>query len=141
MKVKVKITLTIDEYTEDAKEVQVEIEEFLPDGFQNLDQWEQDVRRVGFQSMRKLFRYGIELYEETVLSRYTHKSNNCHLVKRDLREFTYKTALGKVTFLRHRMYWGTVRRKDSVIIYIARDIKWMQRDTMGIEKSPMTNIL
>ena len=31
--------------------------------------------------------------------------------------------------------------KDSVIIYIARDIKWMQRDTMGLEKNPTTNIL
>ena len=107
MKVKVNITLTVDEYTEDAKEVQVEIEESFPDGFQNLDQWEQDVRRVGFQSMRELFRYGIELYEETVLSRYTHKSNDCHLVKRGLREFTFKTAFGEVTFLRRRMYCHT----------------------------------
>jgi hypothetical protein len=121
MKVKVNITLTIDEYTEDAKEVQVEIEESLPDGFQNLDQWEQDVRRIGFQSMRMLFRYGIEVYEETVLSRYTHKSNDCHTsrythksndchtVKRGLREFTYKTAIGEVTFPRRRMYCQTCR--------------------------------
>ena len=31
--------------------------------------------------------------------------------------------------------------KDSVIIYIMRDIKWMQRDIIGVEKSPKTNIL
>ena len=31
--------------------------------------------------------------------------------------------------------------KDSVIIYVMRDIKWMQRDTIGVEKSPTTNIL
>ncbi len=31
--------------------------------------------------------------------------------------------------------------KDSVIIYIMRDIKWMQRDIIGVEKSPTTNIL
>ena len=103
------MTSTIDEYTEDAKEVQVEIEESLPDGFQNLDQWEQDARRVGFQSMHKLFRYGIEVYEETMLSRYTHKSNDCHLVKRGLREFTYKTASGEVTFLGRWMYCQTCR--------------------------------
>ncbi len=30
---------------------------------------------------------------------------------------------------------------DSVIIYIMRDIKWMQRDIIGVEKSPTTNIL
>ena len=31
--------------------------------------------------------------------------------------------------------------KDSVIIYIMRDAKWMQRETMGIDKGPTTNIL
>ena len=32
-------------------------------------------------------------------------------------------------------------KKDSVIIYVMRDAKWMDRETMGIEKSPTTNIL
>ena len=31
--------------------------------------------------------------------------------------------------------------KDSVIIYIMRDAKCMQRETMGIDKGPTTNIL
>ena len=31
--------------------------------------------------------------------------------------------------------------RDSVIIYIMRDVKWMQRETIGQEKSPTTNIL
>lgn len=31
--------------------------------------------------------------------------------------------------------------RDSVIIYIARDAKWMQRETIGVEKSPTANIL
>lgn len=31
--------------------------------------------------------------------------------------------------------------RDSVIIYMARDAKWMQRETIGIEKSPTANIL
>jgi len=33
MKVKVEITLTIDEYTEDARETQVQIEEDIPEAF------------------------------------------------------------------------------------------------------------
>jgi CRISPR-associated protein Cas2 len=32
-------------------------------------------------------------------------------------------------------------KKDAVIIYIMRDVKWMTRETIGIDKSPMTNIL
>jgi len=31
--------------------------------------------------------------------------------------------------------------KDAVIIYTARDVKWMNRETMGIDKNPATNIL
>ena len=61
MKVKVEITLTIDEYTEDARETQVQIEEDIPEGFQNLNAWEQNVRNIGFRSMRTLFSNGIEL--------------------------------------------------------------------------------
>jgi hypothetical protein len=37
MNVKIEITLTNDEYTEEAKEIQVQIEEHMPDGFQNID--------------------------------------------------------------------------------------------------------
>ena len=73
MKVKVDITLTIDEYTEDERQIQVQIEESLPEGFQDLDNWERNVRKIGFQSMRELFKEGIELYEEKILSGYTHK--------------------------------------------------------------------
>jgi len=31
--------------------------------------------------------------------------------------------------------------KDSVIIYTMRDAKWMQRETMGVDKNPASNIL
>jgi len=31
--------------------------------------------------------------------------------------------------------------KDAVIIYTSRDVKWMDRETMGIDKNPATNIL
>lgn len=31
--------------------------------------------------------------------------------------------------------------KDAVIIYTMRDVKWMQRETIGVDKSPVTNIL
>ncbi|MFC1713312.1 hypothetical protein ACFL6S_06585 [Candidatus Poribacteria bacterium] len=72
-KIKVVITLTDDEYTGEARETQVEIEESIPEGFQNLDLWEQDVHKIGFRSMRELFESGIELLEEKVLSEYRHK--------------------------------------------------------------------
>ena len=31
--------------------------------------------------------------------------------------------------------------KDAVIVYTSRDVKWMDRETMGIDKNPATNIL
>ena len=49
MNIKIEITLTNDEYTEEAREIQVQIEEQIPGGFQDLDKWEADVRRIGFQ--------------------------------------------------------------------------------------------
>ena len=47
MNVKIEITLTDDEYTEGSRETQVEIEESIPEGFQNLDKWEQNVHEIG----------------------------------------------------------------------------------------------
>jgi hypothetical protein len=52
MKVKVTITLTDDDHTQEGEEMQVEIEETIPGGFQNLDQWEKNVHNIGFRSMR-----------------------------------------------------------------------------------------
>jgi hypothetical protein len=106
-KIKVVITLTDDEYTEEARETQVEIEESIPEGFQNLDLWEQDVHKIGFRSMRELFRSGIELFEEKVLSEYRHKSKHCQVGKRGFRGFTVKTVFGKVRFPRQRMLCST----------------------------------
>lgn len=40
MNAKIEITLTDDDYTEGAREIQVQIQESIPDGFQNLDKWE-----------------------------------------------------------------------------------------------------
>ena len=51
-KIRVVMTLTDDEYTEGTRETQVEIEEFIPMGFQNLDKWEQHVHEIGFRSAR-----------------------------------------------------------------------------------------
>ena len=67
---KVVITLIDDKYTEEPRETQVETEESIPEGFQNLDKWEQDVHQIGFRSMRKLFKSGIEFFDEKVLSGY-----------------------------------------------------------------------
>ena len=61
-KIRVVMTLTDDEYTEGTRETQVEIEESIPAGFQNLDKWEQDVHEIGLSSMRELFKSGIELF-------------------------------------------------------------------------------
>ncbi len=36
MNAKVEITLTGDDYTEEAREIQVQIQKSIPDGFQNL---------------------------------------------------------------------------------------------------------
>jgi len=106
-KVRVEITLTDDEYTQEGKEMQVQIEESIPDGFQNLDQWESNVHNLGFRSMRELFKQGIELFEEKILSEYTHKDESCQIERRGFREFTLRTVFGKVTFPRQRMYCET----------------------------------
>ena len=106
-KIKVVITLTDEEYTEEAGETQVEIEESIPEGFQDLDQWEQDVHKLGFRSMRELFKRGIGLFEEKVLSEYIHKNKRCDTGRRGFREFTMKTVFGKVQFSRQRMLCNT----------------------------------
>lgn len=106
-KIKVVITLTDDEYTEEPRETQVEIEESIPEGFQSLDKWEQDVHQIGFRSMRKLFRSGMELFEEKVLSGYIHKNERCQMGRRGFRGFSLKTVLGEVRFLRQRMLCST----------------------------------
>ncbi|MGQ9608835.1 MAG: CRISPR-associated endonuclease Cas2 [bacterium] len=31
--------------------------------------------------------------------------------------------------------------KDSVIIYTMRDVKWIDREVIGVNKNPVTNIL
>lgn len=103
-KVKVEITLTDDEYKKEGKEMQVQIEESIPDGFQSLDRWESNVRNLGFRSMRELFKQGIELFEEKILSEYTHKGESCQTERRGFREFTLRTVFGKVTFPRQRMH-------------------------------------
>jgi hypothetical protein len=109
MKIKIEITLTDDNHTEEGEEIQVEIEESIPEGFQNLDQWEQDVHKIGLKSMRELFKSGIELYEEKVISEYGHKTRRgrqkqCHVVRRGFRDFTIRTVFGKVTFPRQRTF-------------------------------------
>lgn len=109
MNIKIEITLTDDEYTEEAREIQVQIEEQIPGAFQNLDKWEADVRRIGFQGMRKMYKSGIELYEKNLLSEYTHRGKQCQTVKRGKLDFTLATAIGKVTFPRQRLFCKTCR--------------------------------
>ncbi len=110
MNIKIEITLTNDEYTEEAKEIQVQIEEQIPGGFQNLDKWEAHVRRIGFQGMREMYKSGIELHEKHVLSEYTHRNEQCQTVKRGKLDFTLATAIGKVTFPRQRVFCKTCKK-------------------------------
>jgi len=99
--------LTDDEYTKEGEEIQVRIEESLPECFKDVDNWEADVRRIGFQAMREMFRRGIELYEKKLLSEYVHKDEECCIVKRGKLDFTLSTAVGKVTFPRQRLFCDT----------------------------------
>ena len=71
MNVKIKMILTDDIHKEEDKEIQVEIQESIPGDLQNLDEWEQNVHRIGMKSMQELFKSGIELHENKVLSEYT----------------------------------------------------------------------
>ncbi len=105
MKVKVTITLTDDDHTQEGEEMQVEIEETIPDGFQNLDQWEKNVHNIGFRSMRELFKGGIEFFQGKVLSGYTHRDERCQTSKRGSRDFTLSTVGGNAERkqLRHNM--------------------------------------
>lgn len=106
-KIQIEINLTDDEYTKEGEEIQVRIEESLPEGFKDLDNWEADVRRIGFKSMREMFRCGIELFEEKLLSEYVHKDEECHTVRRGKLDFTLASAVGKVTFPRQRLRCDT----------------------------------
>jgi hypothetical protein len=107
MKIKVDITLTMEDDTEEEREMQVQIEESIPEGLQNLDVWEQNVLNIGFQTMRSLFRSGIELYEEEVLSGYEHKDKQCHVIRKGKLDFTLTTAMGKLKLSRKRMLCKT----------------------------------
>ena len=104
LKIQFTVNLTDDEYTGEGEEIQVQIEESLPDGLKDLDQWEADVRKMGFQAMRKIYRCGIELYEKKLLSEYTHKGKQCQTQNRGKRDLTLATVFGKVTFPRQRVH-------------------------------------
>ena len=110
LKIQITIDLTDDEYTEKAEEIQVQIEESLPDGLKDLDQWEADVRKMGFQTMREVYRRGIELYERKLLSEYTHKGKQCQTQNRGKRSLTLATIFGKVKFPRQRVYCKTCKQ-------------------------------
>ncbi len=110
LKMQITINLTDDEYTEEGEEIQVQIEESLPDGFRDLDNWEGNVRSIGFQTMREIYKRGIELYEKKLLSEYTHKGKECQTQNRGKRGFTLATVFGKVPFPRQRVYCKTCRQ-------------------------------
>ena len=88
----------------------MQIEESLPDGLKDLNQWEADVRKMGFQAMREIYGRGIELYERELLSEYTHKGKQCQTQNRGKRGLTLATVFGKVKFPRQRVYCKTCKQ-------------------------------
>jgi hypothetical protein len=102
-KVNVVITLSSNDDTNENKEIQVQIEESIPNGFQNLDKWEADVRKIGFRAMRELFKSGIKLFEDKILCSYRHKDKRCKLIRKGKQEFSIATLFGKVKFSRQRV--------------------------------------
>ena len=101
---KIEVTLEDDRQPEASESFRFEITEALPSGLESLDHWEEDVRRVGFRCMRKLFALGINRLEEEVLSSYTHLDGSCDLVKCGRLSFGIGTVFGKVQFQRQRLY-------------------------------------
>jgi len=110
LRMQITINLTDDEYTGEGKEIQVQIEESLPGGLKDLDDWEAHVRKMGFQTMREMFRHGIELYEKKLLSQYVHSGEQCQTQNRGKRDFTLSTVFGKVTFPRQRVHCKTCKQ-------------------------------
>jgi len=108
--IQININMTDDEYTEEKRQIQVQIEESLPDGLKDMDQWEADVRKMGFQTMREMFKRGIELYEKKLLSQYAHSGKQCQTQNRGTRDFTLATVFGKVTFPRQRVHCKTCKQ-------------------------------
>lgn len=106
-RIQIDVKLVSDVGTEQEEEVHFQVEEELPGGIERVDQWEGDVRRIGFGVMRELFKRGIGLLEQKVLSRYVHKGKGCKVVKRGKLGFTLRTVFGKIHFRRHRVYCKT----------------------------------
>jgi hypothetical protein len=134
MNVKIKMILTDDDHTEEGREIQVEIQESIPGDLQNLDEWEHNVHRIGIKSMQELFKSGIELRENKVLSEYTHKrkrgNNPCHAVRCGFRSFTLRTVfvtekgfLVIVKKFRHVYALATLRNNVAVSISWASILK------------------
>jgi hypothetical protein len=109
-KIKIQITLTDGNDTKTAQEHRATLEETLPGGFQSLEQWEQDVRQLGFTTMRQVFRSGLQALEQEVLASFVHHTEPCHIVKRGHVGLTLATVFGKVRFPRQRLRCHTCQR-------------------------------
>jgi CRISPR-associated protein Cas2 len=55
--------------------------------------------------------------------------------------FEGELTKAQITKVRNGLNRIIKEERDSVITYIMRDAKWVQRETMGVEKSPTTNII
>lgn len=95
------VRLQNDEIPEEVVEITV-IEHM--DEWSGLDHWEQKVRDVGFQAMRKMVAGGLLLREQTLLRTWTHLDDDCHPVRRGRIPVTLTSTVGKVRVDRQRLF-------------------------------------
>ena len=66
------------------------------DEWPGLARWEQKVRDVAFQAMRKTVAGGLRLREHTLLRTWTHLDDDCHLVRRGRIPVRLTSTVGKL---------------------------------------------
>ena len=109
-RVKVDVTLINEDATSEPTEIRCRIEERIPGDWTGVDEWEQQVRHIGFSAMRRLFCCGIQLMEQQLLATWTHRDQTCRLVKRGKTGITLATLFGKVRVARQRVLCRTCQQ-------------------------------
>ena len=72
------VRLQCDEAPEEV--VEITVTEYM-DEWPGLEQWEQNVRDVGFRAMREMLAGGFQLREHTLLRTWTHRDDDCQLAR------------------------------------------------------------
>ncbi len=85
------------------KVVDITVTEYM-DEWPGLDDWEQKVRDLGFQAMRKMLAGGFLLREHALLRTWTHLDGDCRLIRRGRTPVTLTSTVGKVRINRQRLF-------------------------------------